>query len=747
MARKAAWIAALVVLPLALGAGNAASRTATVTTVTVEVIGKGRVVSDPTGIACGDGKKVCYLTFTTNSTISLQAKDTASGWNFHRWDDDCAGTHGDTCNLDPGGDYLVTANYEGPATTTSTLSVGHTEVGTSSGSVTGPETAPPGSEIDCGSSTGSHGLCAWQALTGSTLTVFQTPDSDSVFSGWAGACSGTAVSCTVELDGDQSVNATWTDASAATSTLTVTIAGNGTVAGGGVTCSGPATCTREEPFDGTVTLTATPASGFLFTGWTGTTGCTGLGTTCTLTMDADRTVTATFSVAVPLTVTVNGSGNVSGGAGAINCGTGATVCSANLALNSTVTLVATSSTGGSFTGWTGACGGTATTCTVLMSAARDVTATFTGGTTGGGGATVSLSVSVSGNGTVVGGGISCGSNATVCSANQAPNAIVTLSALPSTGATFNGWGGACIGTTPTCSVTMTSAKTVTATFAGGTPPTVSLIVTVTGNGTVKGGAIDCGNGRSACTASVAQGTSVTLTETPAKGASFSGWGGACFASGKKATCTVTVSASTSVTAGFAGGTGPPPTGTTGLTSLGIPIVKHGATGYLVSLRFRTSTGGGASVRGLRAGRLATSLSVRVPAGTATIGPFPVVRAGLYVFELRLGGHVLRWSACLGRCGAAATAPPFVLTRETPVVTRAGAVWSVTLRFVANAISDAHIRVLRGGRLLADHHFLAGAREIVVGPFLLGPGSYTLVLRAADAYGRVRTLDWIVDLAH
>ena len=31
----------------------------------------------------------------------------------------------------------------------------------------------------------------------------------------------------------------------------------------------------------------------------------------------------------------------------------------------------------------------------------------------------------------------------------------------------------------------------------------------------------------------------------------------------------------------------------------------------------------------------------------------------------------------------------------------------------------------------------------LGPFLLGPGNYTLRLTAVDPYGRVRTLTWIV----
>src|SRR5581483_5099786 len=284
-----------------------------------------------------------------------------------------------------------------------------------------------------------------------------------------------------------------------------------------------------------------------------------------------------------------------GGAGAINCGLGGEICSANFAQNATVTLVATPSTGGVFAGWTGACGGTATTCTVLMTQARDVTATFTGGTTGTG---FALTVSVSGSGSVSGGGVSCGNGAVLCSVNETPNASIVLTATPTVGSTFLGWGGACAGTATTCTVIMTAARSVTATFSsaggGGGGATLQLSVAVTGSGMVSGGGISCGNGNSTCRASLNSGSTctltltgsssvtatfstappgtvtitvngrgtistragkcvgagaaktcvqhltgktATLTETPALGQAFSGWGGSCASAAKKPTCT------------------------------------------------------------------------------------------------------------------------------------------------------------------------------------------------------------------
>src|SRR5207245_893876 len=91
-----------------------------------------------------------------------------------------------------------------------------------------------GGDVDCGSS-GED--CEWDGIpTGSTVTMVETPDTGYIFTGWGGACSGTAVSCTVQMDADHTVNASFAQ-SASTYTLTVTVTGNGTVTGGGIACT------------------------------------------------------------------------------------------------------------------------------------------------------------------------------------------------------------------------------------------------------------------------------------------------------------------------------------------------------------------------------------------------------------------------------------------------------------------------------------------------------------------------------
>jgi uncharacterized repeat protein (TIGR02543 family) len=75
-----------------------------------------------------------------------------------------------------------------------------------------------------------------------------------------------------------------------------------------------------------------------------------------------------------LTTSVNGSGLISGTG--ILCGAGQTDCSQSYESGTSVSLLATSSVGYKFDGWTGACTGTNTTCIISMTQAKSVTANF-----------------------------------------------------------------------------------------------------------------------------------------------------------------------------------------------------------------------------------------------------------------------------------------------------------------------------------------------------------------------------------
>ncbi len=156
-----------------------------------------------------------------------------------------------------------------------------------------------------------------------------------------------------------------------------------------------------------------------------------------------------------------GSGTVTSGDGNISC---PSVCSFSYTSGTSVTLTASPDSGSTFDGWTGGgCSGTATTCTVTMDQARNVTATFSNTSPTPTMRTLSVLKQGGGTGTVTSSpaGISCGAT---CSTTFTDGTSVTLSATPDSGSTFAGWDGeGCTGT-GTCTVVMSQAREVTATF-------------------------------------------------------------------------------------------------------------------------------------------------------------------------------------------------------------------------------------------------------------------------------------------
>jgi hypothetical protein len=88
------------------------------------------------------------------------------------------------------------------------------------------------------------------------------------------------------------VTATFTQNVATTYTLTVSKTGSGTVSSSpsGISCG--TTCSATYASGTSVTLTASPASGYSFSGWSG--ACSGTGA-CTVSMSQARSVTANFS--------------------------------------------------------------------------------------------------------------------------------------------------------------------------------------------------------------------------------------------------------------------------------------------------------------------------------------------------------------------------------------------------------------------------------------------------------------------
>jgi hypothetical protein len=210
---------------------------------------------------------------------------------------------------------------------------------------------------------------------------------DCVAAGGTVAGNGTATAtCTFSsLDGAKTVAATFT---LKTYTVTANANGNGTgnVASnvGGINYNYPANNTGTSSainFGTNVVLTATAGTGST-AAWNdcvaagGTVAGNGTATaTCTFSsLNGNKTVTATFTLnQYALIVTIVGNGTVTSNPAGINCGSD---CVEVYNYGTIVTLTATPTAISSFTGWSGACSGTALTCTLTIDAAKNVTATF-----------------------------------------------------------------------------------------------------------------------------------------------------------------------------------------------------------------------------------------------------------------------------------------------------------------------------------------------------------------------------------
>jgi hypothetical protein len=131
--------------------------------------------------------------------------------------------------------------------------------------------------------------------------------------------------------------------------------------------------------DGTTTTTAAVTAAHTYAS-TGTKTVTLTVTDSDSALNGGRTGSKSIQVdvqAATQTLTVatsgNGSGTVSSSPAGIDCGS---TCSHAYSTGTSVTLIATPASGSVFSGWSGACSGTAN-CSVTMSLAQSVTATFT----------------------------------------------------------------------------------------------------------------------------------------------------------------------------------------------------------------------------------------------------------------------------------------------------------------------------------------------------------------------------------
>jgi len=432
-------------------------------TLTTNVVGSGSVALNPAG-----------GTYDAGTIVTLTAT-AAAGFQFSGWSGDLSGAASPT-TITMDANKNVTATFTAVPTYTLTVNT------SGSGSVA---LNPPGGIYDAGTVV---------TLTATAAAGFQ-------FTGWSGDLSGATNPTTITMDANKNVTATLT--AIPTFTLTVNTTGSGSVA------LNPAGGTYDA---GTiVTLTATAAAGFQFSGWSG--DLTGAANPTTIAMEANKNVTATFTAVPTYTLTVNTTGS---GSVALNPPGG------TYDAGTVVTLTATAAAGFQFTGWSGDLSGAANPTTITMDANKNVTATFTAVPT------YTLTTNVVGSGSVAlnppGGTYNAGT-------------VVTLTATPDVGFQFSSWSGDLTGATNPTTITMDANKNVTATFTA--IPTYTLTVNTVGSGSVvlnpAGGTYDAG-------------TVVTLTATADAGFQFSNWSGDL--NGATNPATITMDANKNVTATF-----------------------------------------------------------------------------------------------------------------------------------------------------------------------------------------------------
>ncbi|MFM2105748.1 MAG: hypothetical protein RL338_780, partial [Chloroflexota bacterium] len=332
---------------------------------------------------------------------------------------------------------------------------------------------------------GSVAVTAAEVSAGSYQLAESGGPAGYVAGSWS--CTGGALDgSTVEVTAGATVDCEITNTHTPTLTASRTGSGAGTIASdpAGIDCG--ASCSADFTGGSTVTLSAEASAGSVFTGWTGCDSTSGPGgSTCTVTMDGPRTASAGFDL-VPVTLSVEtsgtGAGTITSVPAGIDCGA---TCSAGFTDGSVVVLTATAVPASSaFAGWSG-CDLTAGTdgsvCTVTMTAARSVSAAFvhvdhllTVGRAGIGEGSVVADV----------GAIDCGAT---CSDEYTGGTTVVLTATPAITDgttytfTFAGWSGCDSTSGTTCTVTLLSARSVTATFGVKTV----VIQTFGGPGTIR----------------------------------------------------------------------------------------------------------------------------------------------------------------------------------------------------------------------------------------------------------------------
>ena len=232
-----------------------------------------------TGIQCGSSSTACIVSFPAGSTVTLTAVS-ASTVAFAGW----AGEAGCGSNLSPC-KILMNTNRVISARFNPTLSI--SLFGNGAGTVSDAT-----GTINCGiaNACGSGAKITQSYYPGTLINLTAVHDGTSTFTGWTGGpCAGSATStCGFNLNTSQVTIATFTSVGPFTILVSTGGTGSGRITSSpvGINCGSTSTaCSVGFAANVSVTLTASPNAGHIFTGWANA-GCSGTSTCVILSTSA-----------------------------------------------------------------------------------------------------------------------------------------------------------------------------------------------------------------------------------------------------------------------------------------------------------------------------------------------------------------------------------------------------------------------------------------------------------------------------